>query len=45
MKVKAYLEITMVVNPENRPAALPELVRVFDWRNVKTGDIRLRMQP
>ena len=33
------------VIPENRPAALPELVRVFDWRNVKTGDIRLRMQP
>jgi len=27
--------------PENRPASLDELVRLFDWKNVKTDDIRL----
>ena len=29
------------VIPENRPASLDELVRLFDWKNVKTNDIRL----
>ena len=29
------------VIPENRPATLDELTRVFDWKNVKTDDLRL----
>ena len=29
------------VIPENRPANLEELVRVFDWKNVKKEDLRL----
>ena len=29
------------VIPENRPANLDELVRVFDWKNVKKEDLRL----
>ena len=29
------------VIPENRPAGLTELTRVFDWENVKREDIRL----
>ena len=29
------------VLPEWKPATLPELVRVFDWKNVKTEDMRL----
>ena len=36
MKVKAYLEITMVINPENRPAA----VKVYtDYRQPFLDDI------
>ena len=31
MKVKAYLEITMVVNPENRPAA----AKVYNSNNFR----------
>lgn len=27
--------------PENRPVTMDELIRVFDWKNVKTEDIRL----
>ena len=29
------------VLPENRPASLEELTRIFDWKNVKTDDLRL----
>jgi len=30
---------------ENRPAALDELTKVFDWKNVRKSDIRLAYDP
>ena len=31
--------------PENRPMSLDALMKVFDWKNVRTGDIRLAYAP
>ena len=33
------------VIPENRPAGLEELIRVFDWKNVSREDLRLPCMP
>ncbi|MGN0997147.1 MAG: tRNA glutamyl-Q(34) synthetase GluQRS [Candidatus Ventricola sp.] len=43
-QILGMLAFSAGVIGENRPAALAELVRAFDWKNVKTEDICLRMQ-
>ena len=44
-QILGMLAFSAGVLDENRPAALPELLRLFDWKNVKTEDIRLQLQP
>ena len=40
-QILGMLAYSAGIIPENRPASLEELVRLFDWRNVKIEDIRL----
>ena len=40
-QILGMLAFSAGVIPENRPAGLAELTRVFDWKNVKKDDIRL----
>lgn len=44
-QILGMLAYSAGVIPENRPASLEELTRVFDWKNVKKGDIRLAYDP
>ena len=44
-QILGMLAYSAGVIPENRPAALAELVRTFDWKNVKKDDIRLAYAP
>lgn len=44
-QILGMLAYSAGVIEENRPASLDELVRAFDWRNVKTDDIRLAYDP
>jgi len=40
-EILGMLAFSAGVIPENRPAGLDELVRIFDWKNVKKEDLRL----
>ena len=40
-EILGMLAFAAGVIPENRPAALDELITVFDWKNVKKDDLRL----
>lgn len=40
-QILGMLAFSAGVIPENRPAGLGELTKVFDWKNVKKADIRL----
>ena len=44
-QILGMLAYSCGVLPENRPAELDELVKVFDWKNVKKDDIRLVYNP
>jgi len=44
-QILGMLSYSAGVIPENRPASLDELIRVFDWQNVKREDIRLAYTP
>ena len=44
-QILGMLAFSAGVIPENRPASLDELVRVFDWKNVRQEDIRLAYDP
>jgi len=40
-QILGMLAFAAGVIPENRPSSLEELMRVFDWKNVKKDDLRL----
>lgn len=40
-EILGILAFSIGLLPENRPAAMEELIRIFDWKNIKTEDIRL----
>ena len=40
-QILGMLAYSCGIIPENRPAGLAELTRVFDWKNVKKDDMRL----
>ena len=40
-EILGMLAFSAGVIPESRPASLAELIKVFDWKNVKTDDLRL----
>lgn len=42
-QILGMLACSAGVIEENRPVSLSELVRVFDWKNVRTTDIRLSL--
>ena len=44
-QILGMLAFSAGVIPENRPASLDELVKVFDWKNVRQEDIRLAYDP
>ena len=44
-EILGMLAYSAGVIPENRPAGLDELTKAFDWKNVKTDDIRLAYDP
>jgi len=44
-EILGMLAASAGVIPESRPASLEELTFIFDWKNVKTGDIRLAYTP
>lgn len=44
-QILGMLAYSSGVLPENRPAGLAELVKIFDWKNVKREDIRLAYDP
>lgn len=44
-QILGMLAYSCGVIPENKPAGLEELIRVFDWKNVKKDDIRLAYDP
>ena len=44
-QILGMLAFSAGVIPENRPADLSELVRIFDWKNISREDIRLAYTP
>lgn len=44
-QILGMLAYSAGIIPENRPAGLEELTRLFDWKNVKREDIRLAYTP
>ncbi len=44
-QILGMLAYSCGVLDENRPASLAELVNIFDWRNVRRGDIHLAYDP
>ncbi|MBR5301547.1 MAG: tRNA glutamyl-Q(34) synthetase GluQRS [Clostridia bacterium] len=44
-QILGMLAYSAGVTPENRPMELQDLVKVFDWENVKREDIRLAYDP
>ena len=44
-EILGMLAASAGIIPEFRPASLEELVRVFDWKNVRRDDIRLILNP
>ena len=44
-EILGMLAASAGIIPEFRPASLEELVRVFDWKNVRQDDIRLILNP
>ena len=44
-QILGMLAFSCGVLEENRPASLSELVRLFDWKNVRTQDLRLAYAP
>ena len=44
-QILGMLAYSAGIIPENKPASLAELVKAFDWKNVKREDIRLAYDP
>ena len=44
-RILGMLAYSAGIIPENRPMGLEALTRIFDWKNVKKGDIRLAYDP
>ena len=44
-QILGMLAFSAGIIPENRAASLAELIRIFDWKNVKKDDIRLAYSP
>ena len=44
-QILGMLAYSAGIIPENKPASLDELVKAFDWKNVKREDIRLAYDP
>lgn len=43
-QILGLLAFSVGILPENRPAELSELVKSFDWKQIGTQDLRLRME-
>lgn len=43
-QILGLLAFSAGILPENRPAELSELIKLFDWKQIGTQDLRLRME-
>lgn len=43
-QILGLLAFSAGILPENRPAELSELIKIFDWKQIGTQDLRLRME-